>query len=100
MRRKSIQTFLIIGISSLILILPAYQRHSGLTWVNLFPKDFVFENSDQGDQLSDQRLDESGVSLSSAFLAIFLLKTNHFKQTFCFSFPTSSLDQETSILRC
>ncbi len=100
MRRKSIQTFLVIGISSFILILLAYQRHSSSTWVNLFPKNFVFEYSDQSDQLSDQRLDESGVSVSSAFLAVFLLGINHFEQTFCFSFPTSSLDQKTFILRC
>jgi hypothetical protein len=100
MKRKSIQGFLVIGISFFILIFPAYQRHSSLTWVNLFPKDFSFENSDQGDQLTDQRLDEWRTLVSSAFLAIFLLRINHFEQTFCFSFPIFSLDQKTSILRC
>ncbi len=100
MRRKSIQVFLVIGISSFLIIVPAYQRCSSLAWVNPFPKDFTFENSDQGDQLSDQRQDESRAFILSAFSDIFLLAISHFEQTLCFSFPNSFLDQETSILRC
>jgi hypothetical protein len=100
MRTRLIQAFLVIAISSFILIFPAYLRCSNLAEVNLFSTDLSFENSDQDDQLLDQHQDESKALVVSAFSIIFLPGTNPFEQIPRFFLLTSFLDQTTLILRC
>ncbi len=100
MRRKLFQTLLVIGISSLMVVFPAYRRCSTLAWVNRFPTDFNFENSDSGDSFVNQRDGESRTFIPSAFWAIFPIGMNHSKQVLCFSSRLSFLDQKPSILRC
>lgn len=100
MKRRGVQTFLLIIISSFILVFSTYQRFSNLAEVNLFRTDLTFENADQGDQLSNYLQDESKVFASSIVFIIFPQTKNHFGQTLYFSFSTSFFDQKTSVLRC
>ena len=100
MKKIFIHTFLIIVISSFILVFPAYLRCSNLKEVNLFPTDLSFENPDQDGQFIDQQQNESNGYLLDAFSILFLQGTNTFKQAHTFLFFTSFVDQISFNLRC
>jgi hypothetical protein len=100
MKRRSIQTFLVIAISSFILVFPAYLRCSNLAETNLFSVDLSFENSGQDDQFVDQQHGESKALVSSVFSILFFPGANLFEQFLCFSRQIPLFEQKTSILRC
>jgi hypothetical protein len=99
MKRRLIQTLLVIVISSFILVFPAYLHYSNLAGAKLLSTDLSFENPDQEDVFSDQQ-SQSKTFVSIVFEIKFLPGTNLHGQMSRFCFLSSFLDQETLILRC
>ena len=99
MKRRSIQNHLVIAISCIILIFPAYLRFSSYSEMSPFPADLNFENPDQDYQFDDHKC-ESDIFLLGIFSIKFLPGVSLFEQSYHLFSPVSSLDQETFILRC
>jgi hypothetical protein len=96
---KRIQIFLVIAISLLILLFPAYLPCINLSQTKSVSSDLSFENPDQEERLADNE-EELNAYGPSALLIMFLLDINLFGQSSHF-FPRSlSLFQKASILRC
>ena len=101
MKKRPIQIFLAILISSYMFAFPAYFRFSALSDIDLFCTDISFENldQDQDDQLSAQQ-HESDAFSSNTLLTSFLPGANFFEQfSYCF-FQVALFDQRAHILRC
>jgi hypothetical protein len=99
MKRKPIQTFLVIAISAFILVFPAYLRSSNLAGVRLFSTDLSFENPDQDDIFPYQH-NQSKAFVSSVLTIKLLPGTILFDQISRFWFLVSILDQKALLLRC
>jgi hypothetical protein len=99
MKRKLVQIFLVIVISTFTLVFPAYLRCSNLAGAKLLSTDLSFENRDQEDVFSDQH-NQSNAFVSIVFLIKLPPETNLFDQISRFCLLPSFLDQKTSILRC
>ncbi len=96
---RSIQIFLIIGISSFILLFPAYLRYTNLSEINLFPTDLSFENPDQDDDVNSSQHESDGFSTGIDPIPSFP-ETNLLRQPDLFSHKIASTYQSNSILRC
>jgi hypothetical protein len=99
MKRKAVLIFLVIIISAFTAVLPAYLRCSNLRKAKLLSTDLSFESLDEEDLLIGPQK-QSKVFVSSAFSIMFHLGTNVFEHISCFSYPVSSLNQTSMILRC
>jgi hypothetical protein len=99
MRRRPALIFLFIVISVFIVAGPAYFRYSNLKRVKLLSTDLGFESLEEEDILID-RQKQSKVFISSVFSNLSHLGTNVFEDISCFSYPTFSLNQTSTILRC
>ncbi len=99
MKRRFIQNYLVIVVSCLILVFPAYLRFSSYSEMNPFPGDLNFENTGQDDQLDDYKC-ESETFLLAVFSIESLPGVSFLEQSLRLSSPVPSLDQETFILRC
>jgi len=97
MKRKPALIFLVIVISAFIAVLPAYYRCSNLKRAKLLSTDLSFESPDDENLLIEKL---SKVFVSGAFFIIFHLGTNVLEHISCFSYPISSLNQTSMILRC
>ncbi len=99
MKRKSIQNHLVIAISCLILVFPAYLRYFSYSEINACPADLNIENPGQDDQLDDHNC-ETETFLLAVFSIKFLPGVSLFEQSCHLLSSVTSLEQETSILRC
>ena len=97
MKRKPALIFLVIVISALIVVLPAYFRCSNLKRAHLLSTDLSFESPDD-ENLVIEKLSRVFVSSSSSIL--FDTGTHVIERISCFSYPTLSPDQISMILRC
>jgi hypothetical protein len=96
MGKKPSKIFLVIAISSLLFLFPAYLSYTNLSEIDLFSINLNFENDDLFDV---QNLESDTFSL--IILSInFLPGVNRFEQSYHLFSPIPSFDQKTSILRC
>jgi hypothetical protein len=99
MKRKALQTILIISISLAIPISSSFFFYYSLASADFISQSLKFETSDQEFLLaaSVSRLKVFG---SSSFSTLSALCINPINQIPLFTFLTSPFDQRTSILRC
>lgn len=99
MKKKPVQGFVILGISALILLSPAFLHMVDLAETKISPADLSFENSDRDDTLSSQ-VGQSKV------IALILFSFERVAGTILFAPATDIgplipfLDHEASPLRC
>jgi hypothetical protein len=98
-RSKSIQVFLIIPISLIVLALPAYLRCSNLPEIKFFSYELGFETPDQENELAGNE-NELKIFGPSAFFTTFLPDTHFFEQYSHLFLQVISLRQNTLVLRC
>ena len=99
MKSKSIQTLLVIAISSFIVIFPAYLRYADLSEIDLSSTDLIFENPDQDDQINDQQHECSAPVLSSSSTT--LPERPHLSNSFSSLLIEESFGNiKTFVLRC
>jgi hypothetical protein len=99
MKRNPIQIFLVIAVSVIILVFPAYFCCSNLAGVKLLSTDLSFENPDQDDIFSYQP-GQAKAFLSTTFTTKSLPEAILFEQTSHFLLLASFPDHKASILRC
>jgi hypothetical protein len=99
MKRKPVLIFLVILISVFIVVWPAYFQYSNLKRAKLLSTDLGFESLDE-ENMSIDRQKQSKVFVSRSFSNLSHLGTNVFEDISCFSYPTFSLNQTSTILRC
>ena len=96
---KSIQVFLVIPISLIVLALPAYLRCSNLPEIKFVSYELSFETPDQENELAGNE-NELKIFGPFSFFTTFLPDTNFFEQ-YSHLFPqVISLRQNTLVLRC
>jgi hypothetical protein len=94
-KRPSI-IFLVIAISSLLLLVPNYHNSPNLSEIDLFSTDLNLEIDD----LFDVKNHESNTFSSIIFSIEFLPGVNRFEQFYYLLSQIPSFDQNISILRC
>lgn len=96
MRKRPSKIFLVIAISSLLLLIPAY-----LCYANLSKFDFIYPdpNLENDDQFNVQNHGLDGFSSTPSSIK-FLPGINPFKQSYHLLSQILFFDQETPILRC
>jgi len=99
MKRKPTQIFLVIVISLFIFVSSTYGQYYVLASADFISHNLKLEAFDQ-DYLSAANQSESKACRSGALLKDFQLATYLFGLRSHLSSQISSLDQETSILRC
>lgn len=99
MKRRVIQTFLLIAISLFIPIFQAYFHYYDLAEADFLSLDLSFESPDQEISLIIKQ-NESKIFLSSASCIIFRLKIILAEQFLHSPFILCSFDQKALILRC
>jgi hypothetical protein len=96
MQKKPSKTFVVIAISSLFLLVPAYLSNTNLSKINLFSADLNLGNNDQFDVQNH----ESDTFLSIIFSIKFFPGVNRFEQYYQLLPQIPSFNQKPSILRC
>ena len=99
MKRRLIQSFLVIAISLSIPFFQTYFRYYDLAEADFLSPDLSFESPDEEISLIIKQ-NESKIFLSSAFCIIFRLKIILAEQFLHSPFILCSFDQKASILRC
>ena len=97
-RPGRIQPFLVIMISFLLVIWPAYLQYNDLIEIDFLSPNLTFENLDPDNLLSDKQ--DKAISLLTFSLAISFLgffRTKHLSSP---AFRIFAADQRISILRC
>jgi hypothetical protein len=99
MKRRVIQTFLVIAISLLFSIDSTYLHYYTLASADFISHDSKFETLDQ-EYLLAANQSELKLSILAGFFNGFLLATHFFRQSPHFFSQVLSLDQKNLVLRC
>jgi len=99
MKRRVIQTFLVIAISLFIPIVQTYLHYYVLSEADFLSSDLKFESPDQ-EILPIIKQNEYKIFLSSASSIIFLAEVILVEQFPHLSFTLCSLEEKVVILRC
>jgi hypothetical protein len=96
MDKKPSNIFLVIVVSSLFLLVPAYHSYTNLSEIDLFSADLNLENDDQFDVQNH----ESDTFLSIIFSINCFPGVNRFERSYQLLSQRPSFNQKPSILRC
>jgi hypothetical protein len=99
MKRNPIQIFLVIAVSTFILVSPTYPRSPNLGGASHLSADLSFESPDQDDIFSDQP-GQAKAFLSTTLTTKSLPEAILFDQISRFLLLASFPDHKASILRC
>ena len=99
MKQRHIQILLVILISGLVLISPAFLHYSDLLDMDLFSTELNFENPDPDDQFDGEQ-HESDAFMANIFSMPSLAETCLFQSPLYRFYQVIPINQETPILRC
>jgi len=96
MEKKPSKIFLVIAVSSLFLLVPAYHSYTNLLEIDLFSADLNLENDDQFDVQNH----ESDTFPLIIFSIELFPSLNRFEQSYLLLSQKPSLNQKTTVFRC